>query len=76
MRFEQALQAMREGKKVVYREEIYFIDDENSLRRYQTDVDGILDTETSWYAAFMVMIYFQKIGNCLMIQTLKNVAFL
>lgn len=49
MRFEQALQAMREGKKVVYREEIYFIDDENSLRRYQTD-DGILDTETSWYA--------------------------
>lgn len=50
MRFEQALQAMREGKKVVYREEIYFIDDENSLRRYQTDVDGILDTETSWYA--------------------------
>lgn len=50
MRFEQALQSMREGKKVVYREEIYFIDDENSLRRYETDVDGILDTETSWYA--------------------------
>lgn len=50
MRFEEALKAMREGKEVVYCEEIYFIDDENSLRRYQTDVDGILDTETSWYA--------------------------
>lgn len=50
MRFEQALQAMREGKKAIYCEEIYFIDDENSLRRYQTDIDGVLDTETSWYA--------------------------
>lgn len=52
MRFEQALQAMREGKKARYNEEIYFIDEDDdfSLRRFQTDVDGILDTETSWYA--------------------------
>lgn len=49
MRFEQALSEMRKGKKACYREEIYFIDDEDSLRRFQTDVDGILDTETSWY---------------------------
>lgn len=49
MRFEEALKAMREGKKVAYREEIYFIGDEGDVRRYQID-DGILDTETSWYA--------------------------
>ena len=50
MRFEEALKAMREGKKVVYREEIYFIGDEGDIRRYQIDDDGVLDTETSWYA--------------------------
>ena len=50
MRFEEALKAMREGKKVKYHEEIYFIDeDEDTLRRYQEE-DGILDTETSWLA--------------------------
>lgn len=47
MRFEEALKAMREGKKVTYHEEIYWIDDENEVVRYEfDDFDGFLDTST------------------------------
>lgn len=45
MKFEEALKAMREGKKVIYADEIYWVDDENKLVRYEYDfIDGYLDT--------------------------------
>ena len=53
MKFEEALKAMREGKKVVYREEIYWIDDENDIVRYEfDDDDGFLDTSIIHLASF------------------------
>lgn len=49
MKFEEALKAMRKGRKAVYREEVYWIDDDNPQQvvRYEfDDNDGFLDTST------------------------------
>lgn len=47
MKFEEALKAMREGKKVIYGDEIYWVDNENKVVRYEfDDIDGFLDTST------------------------------
>ncbi len=49
-KFEEALKAMREGKKVSYGNEIYWIDTDEepqTVFRYEYDWnDGCLDTET------------------------------